>query len=102
MDYQTRDGIPYDYDNFVPYAVVSTLPAAGDWIMPGTTVVLGVRAPNPGPEQPAPQPTDGALPFPAPPRRLGRRACGGGVSLLNVPQSASLAGRLWHVYVLKA
>jgi len=34
--------------------VVSTLPAPGDYIPPGTTVVLGVRAPDPGP-QPAPE-----------------------------------------------
>lgn len=79
VDYQTRDRIPNDYDRFVPYAVVSTLPAAGDWIMPGTTVVLGVRAPDPAPGQPAPPsegqpqpaptaaaPDGNPLPFPAP------------------------------------
>jgi peptidoglycan glycosyltransferase len=68
VDYQTRSRIPDVFDQFVPYAVVSTLPAAGDWIIPGTTVILGVRAPEspdeppPGaqpapPKAPAPQPT---------------------------------------------
>ncbi len=68
IDYQTRSRIPDVFDQFAPYAVVSTLPAAGDWIIPGTTVILGVRAPEvssepaPGgqpapPEAPAPQPT---------------------------------------------
>jgi hypothetical protein len=75
VDYQTRDRIPNDYDQFVPYSVVSTLPAAGDWILPGTTVVLGIRAPDPEPEQPppapeaqptAPPPPDEGQPPPAP------------------------------------
>ncbi len=52
VDYQTRERIPNDYDRFVPYAVVSTLPAAGDWIMPGTTVILGIRAPDAAPATP--------------------------------------------------
>ncbi|NNJ08717.1 glycosyl transferase [Chloroflexales bacterium ZM16-3] len=80
VDYQTRERIPGDYDRFAPYTIVSTLPAPGDWILPGTTVVLGVRSPDPGPDQPTPPdsgqpqpaPTDAAspnnpLPFPAPP-----------------------------------
>ncbi|MEI7773085.1 MAG: hypothetical protein WCI67_24055, partial [Chloroflexales bacterium] len=75
VDYQTRERIPGDYDRFAPYTVVSTLPAAGDWIMPGTTVVLGVRAPDPDPGQPPQQPTidrgqpppsAGPRPFPVP------------------------------------
>ncbi|WP_238613495.1 transglycosylase domain-containing protein [Candidatus Oscillochloris fontis] len=75
VDYQTRERIPSDYDRFVPYAVVSTLPAAGDWIIPGTTVVLGIRAPDTAPAPalptaepvvPTPPPND-PLPFPAPP-----------------------------------
>jgi peptidoglycan glycosyltransferase len=71
VDYQTRERIPGDYDRFAPYTVVSTLPAAGDWILPGTTVVLGVRAPDPGPAAPVPAPTAGApsgepQPFPVP------------------------------------
>jgi peptidoglycan glycosyltransferase len=72
VDYQTRERIPSDYDQFAPYTVVSTLPAAGDWILPGTTVVLGIRAPDPGPAQPEeaqptsqPPPSD-AAPLPAP------------------------------------
>ena len=47
VDYQTRERIPDVYDAFAPYAVVSTLPAAGDWVVPADTVVLGVRAPDP-------------------------------------------------------
>ncbi len=47
VDYQTRERIPDAYDAFAPYAVVSTLPAAGDWVVPADTVVLGVRAPDP-------------------------------------------------------
>jgi peptidoglycan glycosyltransferase len=47
VDYQTRERIPDVYDDYVPYAVVSTLPVPGDWITPGTTVVLGVRSPDP-------------------------------------------------------
>jgi peptidoglycan glycosyltransferase len=54
VDYQDRARIPDIYDQYVPYAVVSTLPAAGDYIAPDTTVVLGVRAPDPGPP-PAPE-----------------------------------------------
>jgi peptidoglycan glycosyltransferase len=54
VDYQDRARIPDIYDQYVPYAVVSTLPAPGDWIPPDTTVVLGIRAPDPGPE-PAPE-----------------------------------------------
>jgi peptidoglycan glycosyltransferase len=49
VDYQTRDRIPDVYDQFGPYVVLSTLPAPGDWIPPDTTVVLGIRAPDPNP-----------------------------------------------------
>jgi peptidoglycan glycosyltransferase len=65
VDYQTRDRIPDAFDQFVPYSVVSTLPAAGDWILPGTTVILGIRAPDevPAPVA-APEPT--AVPQPPP------------------------------------
>lgn len=56
VDYQTRDRIPDIYDQVAPYAVVSTLPRAGEWIKPGTTVVLGVRAPDPQPEAAPPTP----------------------------------------------
>jgi peptidoglycan glycosyltransferase len=45
VDYQTRERIPDVFDQFAPYAVVSTIPAAGEWVPPDTTVVLGVRAP---------------------------------------------------------
>lgn len=69
VDYQTRERIPDIYDQYVPYSVVSTLPAAGEWILPGTTVVLGVRAPDPSPapEQPTPPPDSGQPPLPPQP-----------------------------------
>ena len=58
VDYQDRTRIPDLYDQYSPYAVVSTLPAPGDYIPPDTTVVLGIRAPDPGPppaDAPAPE-----------------------------------------------
>jgi membrane peptidoglycan carboxypeptidase len=69
VDYQTRERIPDVYDKFGPYVVLSTLPGPGDWVRTGTTVVLGIRAPDP---EPAPlaippldwQPTPDALPAP--------------------------------------
>jgi membrane peptidoglycan carboxypeptidase len=63
VDYQTRDRIPDIFDKFGAYVVLSTLPQAGDWIKPGETVVLGIRAPD---EQPAPPP-DQPPPDQAPP-----------------------------------
>jgi membrane peptidoglycan carboxypeptidase len=75
VDYQTRQRIPDVFDQYAPYAIVSTLPRSGDWILPGTTVVLGVRSPDEGnqptaqPAQPTAQPTQPAQPtqaLPAP------------------------------------
>lgn len=73
VDYQTRERVPDVYDDYLPYTVISTMPEAGDWIIPGTTVILGVRAPNPDPAAPveptpvpaAPPPAD---PAPQPPQ----------------------------------
>jgi peptidoglycan glycosyltransferase len=63
VDYQDRTRIPDLYDQYSPYAVVSTLPAPGDYIPPDTTVVLGIRAPDPDP-----QPADPPVPeVPTPP-----------------------------------
>ena len=62
VDYQTRAQIPDVFDQFVPYSVVSSLPATGDWILPGTTVILGVRSP-----EDAPQPPPGTAPTAQPP-----------------------------------
>jgi membrane peptidoglycan carboxypeptidase len=45
VDYQGRDRIPEIFDQVAPYVVVSTLPGAGEWVPPGTTVILGIRAP---------------------------------------------------------
>jgi membrane peptidoglycan carboxypeptidase len=45
VDYQGRDRIPEIFDQVGPYVVVSTLPGAGEWVAPGTTVILGIRAP---------------------------------------------------------
>ncbi len=68
-DYQGRNRIPDLYDLYPSYAVVSSLPRAGDAIMPGTTVVLGVREPDsqPVPAPPAPEPAPAPAPAPAPP-----------------------------------
>jgi peptidoglycan glycosyltransferase len=60
VDYQTRERVPDAFDQFVPYAVISTLPAPGDWYIPGTTIVLGIRAPDG--YQAGPQPSATAPP----------------------------------------
>ena len=70
VDYQTRDRIPDIYDEYVPYAIVSTLPAPGEWVEPDDLVVLGVRAPDPEPEfdvEPGPLPEPPPEPLPEPP-----------------------------------
>jgi peptidoglycan glycosyltransferase len=72
VDYQSRSKIPDVYDQFAPYAVVSTIPRAGEWIRPGELVILGVRAPDepppsaPQPDQPADQPAPAEQPTPQP------------------------------------
>ena len=45
-DYQDRSRLGDEYDLYGAYVVLSSLPTKGDWILPGTTVVLGVRAPD--------------------------------------------------------
>jgi membrane peptidoglycan carboxypeptidase len=83
VDYQDRARLGAEYDQYGPYVVVSSLPAAGDWIIPGTSVILGVRAPEaepappeaepvPLPGEPAPLPGEPAPPpgEPAPPPTL--------------------------------
>jgi peptidoglycan glycosyltransferase len=70
VDYQGRNRIPDVYDQFLPYTVVSTLPRAGEWIIPGTTVVLGIREPDPAPAAPAPQPIQ---PIPGPDQPVDER-----------------------------
>jgi membrane peptidoglycan carboxypeptidase len=66
VDYQTRERVPDAFDQFSPYAVISTLPAPGDWYIPGTTVVLGIRAPDG--YQPGAQPSPSATSEQAPPQ----------------------------------
>lgn len=61
VDYQDRSRIPDIYDDYLPYTVVSTLPRADEWIFPGASVILGIRAPDPEPDVPESSPT------PAPP-----------------------------------
>jgi peptidoglycan glycosyltransferase len=46
IDYQTRERIPDAFDQYIPNTVISTLPRAGNWILPGSSVILGVRAPD--------------------------------------------------------
>jgi serine/threonine protein kinase len=45
IDVQNRERIPNVFDSFKADQVVSSEPAAGQWIPPNGTVVLGVRAP---------------------------------------------------------
>ncbi len=75
VDYQGRDRLGADYERFVPYSVASTLPKAGDWILPGTTVVLGVRAPDPDPlTAPVEPPAEAPAPTQPPPPDQGQPA----------------------------
>ncbi|NCC31436.1 MAG: glycosyl transferase, partial [Chloroflexia bacterium] len=67
VDYQDRTYIGDLYDQFVPYAVVSTIPAPGDWIVPGTAIILGIRAPDPEPQPEPPPPPAEPPPPPAEP-----------------------------------
>jgi hypothetical protein len=46
-DYQDRAKLGELFDQTPPFHVVSTLPRAGEVVDPGSTVVLGVRAPDP-------------------------------------------------------
>ncbi len=59
VDYQGPDRAGEDYYRYGPYVVLSSLPAAGEWILPDTTIVLGIRAPDPNPEPPASDSTEG-------------------------------------------
>lgn len=64
VDYQDRSRIPDSFDSFAPYAVVSSMPAAGEWVYPEQLIVLGIRTPdaNPAtPENPS-QPTPAQAP----------------------------------------
>ncbi len=69
VDYQSRERIPQIFDSTAPYAVVSTLPGPGEWVPPGSTVVLGVRAPDAAPPAPGGEPTPGGEPA-APPTEV--------------------------------
>lgn len=56
VDYQGPDRAGEDYYRFGPYVVLSSMPAPGEWILPDTTIVLGIRAPDPEPTAtPAPE-----------------------------------------------
>jgi peptidoglycan glycosyltransferase len=69
VDYQTRDRIPGIFDDFLPYTVVSTSPPADEWLLPGTTIILGIRSPSetevPQPEPVQPPPSEAPAPPPA-------------------------------------
>ncbi len=67
VDYQTRDRIPESFDQYIPYTVISTLPRAGNWILPGSSVIMGVRAPDDYNGETFMPPSDGAAPPPTPP-----------------------------------
>lgn len=64
VDYQDRSKLGAEFDQYVPYSVVSTVPMAGDWIIPGTTVIMGIRAPEAAPAPDAAQPEPTAAPPP--------------------------------------
>lgn len=61
VDHQGRGRIPDQFDAYPAYTVLSTLPQAGNWIYPGTAVVLGVRGPDDGQ---SPPPTAHPIPTP--------------------------------------
>ncbi|WP_299757902.1 transglycosylase domain-containing protein [uncultured Chloroflexus sp.] len=63
VDYQGPDRAGEDYFRYGPYVVLSSLPAAGEWILPDTTIVLGIRAPDPEPA-PATEPIQETTPEP--------------------------------------
>ena len=72
-DYQDRSRLGDEYDLYAAYVVLSSLPAQGDWILPGTTIVLGIRAPDtdivptlPPTEAPVPTPESSETPTPVP------------------------------------
>ena len=72
-DYQDRSRLGDEYDLYGAYIVLSSLPAKGNWILPETTIVLGVRAPDadveptpPPAEKPVPTPESSETPTPEP------------------------------------
>ncbi|WP_245863309.1 transglycosylase domain-containing protein [Candidatus Viridilinea mediisalina] len=71
VDYQDRSRIGAEFDRYGAYVVLSSLPVAGDWIIPGTAVILGIRAPEaepaPAPAYEPEPPPPPAEPDPAPP-----------------------------------
>ncbi|RRR67943.1 MAG: glycosyl transferase [Candidatus Viridilinea halotolerans] len=69
VDYQDRSRIGDQFDRYGAYVVLSSLPATGDWILPGTAVILGIRAPDAAPAPiPAPAPAPAPPPAPEPPQ----------------------------------
>jgi peptidoglycan glycosyltransferase len=52
-DYQDRSVLGQAFDKFAPYTVVSTTPDVGGIIADNTTIILGVRAPDPPTATPA-------------------------------------------------
>lgn len=45
VDLQTRERIPDAFDQYQPNQVIGSIPAPGDWVLPGGSVVIGARAP---------------------------------------------------------
>ena len=45
VDLQTSERIPEVFDQYAPNQVISTLPSADIWILPGQSVIIGARAP---------------------------------------------------------
>lgn len=66
VDYQSRERIPDVYDQYTSRQVISSIPASGAWIMPGESVILGARDPDPGDELPTATPSTGDPAVPPP------------------------------------
>jgi peptidoglycan glycosyltransferase len=64
VDYQSRDRIPDAYDQYTSRQVIGTIPAPGQWILPGESVIIGARDPDPGDVLPTAAPDAPANPSP--------------------------------------
>ncbi len=67
VQYQDRSQIPHIFDEYAPYTVVGTIPQAGGWISPGSSVTLQVRAPSSAVTNSQPEPTQPPQPQPTQP-----------------------------------
>jgi peptidoglycan glycosyltransferase len=66
VDYQSRERIPDAYDQYTSRQVIGTIPAPGQWILPGESVIIGARDPDPGDVLPTAAPDTATTPVPTP------------------------------------